>query len=131
VRHLLIAACFLILAGCASSPRLLNEGAAGPWRVTLSSVARTNADYAGEHHPGQTTVAFCDHQAREIRLSWDRSRQLIAADSMHELGHQLAHEYPRVWVVLDAMDAPGFPCGSDELHAAQAAARAAAAETKP
>jgi hypothetical protein len=134
IRHasiLVLFAALALLTGCAASPRVLNEGAAGPWKVTLSSVARTNADFAGDQTAGLTTVGFCDHAAREIRLSWDRCQQDLAADAMHELGHKIEREFPRIWVHLDAMDAPGFPCGSDELHAALRAAAAAAAEGTP
>lgn len=114
-----LAVALLALGGCGSSPRVLNEGAAGPWRVTLSPVARTHADYAGTQTPGLTTVAWCDRQKQELRLSWGRTQGETIADSWHELGHRIEREYDEIWDILNAMDAPGFRCGSDDLHAAQ------------
>jgi hypothetical protein len=49
---------------------------------------------------------------------------------MHELGHKIEREYPRIWVELDAMDTPDFPCGSDDLHAARRAAKQATKDNK-
>jgi uncharacterized protein YceK len=117
---LLLALC---LGGCASPVRQLNAGASGPWKVTMSTIAKTDADYAGPRTPGLTTVAWCDHAALEMRISSDRARSVAIGDSWHELGHKLEREYPRIWEILDALDAPGFPCGSDAMHAAQRAAR--------
>jgi hypothetical protein len=126
-----------IVAGC-SNARVLNDGAIGPWRVTLSSIAQTNADFQGQKAPvGLATVGWCDHARQEIRLSYDRGQRKLIADSWHELGHKLEREYPRIWEILDAMDTPDFPCGSDELHEfrrseakAIEAARAAASAAK-
>ena len=125
----------VLLSGCVSQPRTLNAGSAGPWRVTMSSLTRVGVD-AGERgvyaEPGMVIGGWCDHLEQEIRLPWDVTRDYVAAISMHELGHKVERDYPDIWMHLDAMDAPGFPCGSDELHAAQREARkAAAAEAKP
>lgn len=135
MKQTILALAALLLAGCVSQPRTLNAGAAGPWRVTMSSLTRVGTDFAtrGGDRPdrGLVTGGFCDHNEQEIRLPWDVTRDYVAAIAMHELGHKVERDYSDIWVHLDAMDAPGFPCGSDDLHAAQRAARRAAAEAKP
>lgn len=127
MRALLLVLIGLVLTGC-GEVRQLNVGADGPWRVTVSPAARTAADYGGETQPGRVAVAWCDFLLQEIRISSDRPRDLVIADSWHELGHRLERDYPEVWTILNALDAPGFPCGSDDLHAAQREARRATAE---
>lgn len=131
MKHLLACLCLLFLAGCGPAPRLLNEGAAGPWRVTLSSPERTHADYAGEQTPGLVTVAWCDREKQEVRFSRGGSEGEMIADAWHELGHRIEREYHEIWDILNAMDAPGFRCGSDDLHAAQREARRAEQEANP
>ena len=122
--------CAVLLTGC-GPVRTLNEGAAGPWRVTVSNLARVNADAHDRGYPASLTAgAFCDHKVQEIRLPSDTPRDFAMAASMHELGHKIEREYPRIWVHLDAMDAPGFPCGSDDLHAALRAAKQATKDNK-
>jgi hypothetical protein len=115
------------IAICGCGPvRVLNDGAAGPWRVTVSPLAQTDRDYDGDPlPPGHRAAGWCDTQNTEIRLSIDRPKHLLIADSFHELGEKLGRKHPDIWYDLDAMDTPDFPCGSDELHAAQRAARAA------
>ena len=115
----------ILLAGCTAAPRHVNVGATGPWRVELSTRAMTDADFDGQRTVGMMTTGFCDHQDRVIRLSVDQSRAQLAADAMHELAHKIEREFPRVWVHLDAMDAPGFRCGADRLYYERAAIAAA------
>lgn len=122
--------CSVLLTGC-GPVRTLNDGASGPWRVTVSTIARVNADAHDRGYPaGKRCGAFCDHNAQEIRLPGDTSRDFAMAASMHELGHKIEREYPRIWVHLDAMDTADFPCGSDDLHAALRAAKQATKDNK-
>lgn len=117
--------CAMCLTGC-GPVRTLNEGAAGPWRVTVSTMARVNADAHDRGYPaGLLCGAFCDHNAQEIRLPSNCSRDYAMAAAMHELGHKIEREYPRIWVELDAMDTLDFPCGSDDLHLARQTAKEA------
>jgi uncharacterized protein YceK len=114
----------VLLCGC-GPVRVLNDGASGPWRVTVSPLAQTDRDYDGPMPPRHQAAGWCDTENTEIRLSIDRAKPLLIADAMHEFGHKIERKYPEVWYDLDAMDTPSFPCGSDELHAAQRAANQA------
>jgi uncharacterized protein YceK len=116
----------LLLTGC-GSVRVLNAGAQGPWRVTMSNCDQVQADYQGTE---KNVIGFCDYQQQELRLPFDKTRAVIAAVAMHELGHKIERDYPRIWVELDAMDTADFPCGSDDLHLAQRIAAKAAQENK-
>lgn len=113
--------CAVLLTGCGTT-RTLNTGAAGPWRVTMSNASQVQADFGGDK---KNVIGFCDYEACEIRLPFDRTRAVIAAVAMHELGHKIEREYPRIWVELDAMDTLDFPCGSDDLHLALQTAKEA------
>jgi hypothetical protein len=133
VRALLLVLIGLALTGCGGAVRQLNPGAAGVWRVSESLSRKTDADFTAFGGPERSAevivVGWCDHVGHEIRLSSDRPRRAAIADSWHELGHRVEREFPGIWDILDAMDTPDFPCGSDELHATQRAIRAAAAAT--
>jgi hypothetical protein len=105
--------------------RVLNDGASGPWRVTTSTVAQATADFRERTVTDESVGGFCDHMKQELRIGFDLGRPFLIACGMHELGHKIEREFPRIWVHLDAMDTPEFPCGSDDLHAARRAARTA------
>jgi hypothetical protein len=130
MKHLLLIIPAILLTGC-GPVRVLNEGASGPWRVTVSNSKRVNADAHDRGYPaGLNAGAFCDPSEQEIRLPSDTPRDFAIAAAMHELGHKIEREYPRIWVELDAMDTPDFPCGSDDLHAARRAAKQATKDNK-
>jgi hypothetical protein len=130
VKLLALSILALSCIGC-SGVRHVNAGSAGPWRVTFSDEATVNRDYDGTRYGSGHVNGFCQGGTHEIRLAWDRTRGEIAATAMHELGHKIEAEFPAIWQHLDAMDAPGFRCGSDELHRAINEARKATREAKP
>jgi hypothetical protein len=134
LKHFVALLAIVLLAGCAAQPRSVNPGADGPWKVTLAHTSRNDRDWRAsgmQVEAGCTVVAWCNHDTHELRLAWNRSREELLADGYHELGHLLERDYARIWVVLDAMDSPTFPCGSDDLHRAQRVARRATQEAKP
>lgn len=116
----------LACTACAS-PRTLNSGA--PFRVTMTPMAQTSADSTGAIIAGWHSVAWVGLDSG-MRLSSDRTKPELVADTMHETAELIVLRYPelyaQVWETINAMDAPGFRCGSDALYYE----RAAAAEAK-
>ena len=119
--RLTLAIALLCLTGCGEVARTWNPG--GVPIVTVSSpleVHREGVQRRAPCAPGHHVAAWCDKQAREIRLPDGHSRRMLVALAYHELGHELEASYPDIWRHLNAMATPSFPCGEDGAETGQA-----------
>jgi hypothetical protein len=116
----------LLFAGCAPY-RQINPGArVGAYACDQAWMEAEFIRRGGTLTEGRRLAGFHDRKTGESFVDAALPKYTFAAVMLHEAGgHGNEERDLVVWELLNAMDSPEFPCGSDDLHDEQRAMAAA------